>query len=86
MRELAFRRWLGDAEFLVMASLNNAPFDNGYRVASSALRDGAWIEVLNSDVADYGGRGITNSGVLASAGGGFNARLPANGIAVFQRL
>ncbi|MGP0091548.1 MAG: alpha-amylase family glycosyl hydrolase [Xanthobacteraceae bacterium] len=85
-RVLAFRRWLGDAEFLVLASLNNAPFDSGYQVTSGTLRDGAWIEVLNSDARIYGGDGICNSGVLTSGGASFNARLPANGIAVFQRL
>jgi 1,4-alpha-glucan branching enzyme len=66
-RVLAYRRWLGDAEFLIAASLNNVPFDNGYRIASASLTAGAWIEALNSDDESYGGRGIRNRGVLASA-------------------
>jgi 1,4-alpha-glucan branching enzyme len=85
-RVLAYRRWLGDAEFLIVASLNNAPFDNGYRIASASLPTGAWIEALNSDDESYGGRGIRNRGVLPSAGGSIDARLPANGIVVFQLL
>ena len=85
-RVLAFRRWLGEAEFLVFASLNNAAFGDGYWVSHPALRDAAWIEALNSDDQAYGGPGMTNAGRLYSAGGAFNARLPANGIAVFQRI
>ena len=85
-RVLAFRRWLGDAEFLVLASLNNAAFADGYWIAHPALRDGAFVEVLNSDADIYGGLGVTNGGTLTSGGGAFNARLPANGIAVFQRV
>jgi 1,4-alpha-glucan branching enzyme len=85
-RVLAYRRWLGDAEFLIAASLNNVPFDNGYRIASASLTAGAWIEALNSDDESYGGRGIRNRGVLASASSSIDARLPASGIVVFQRL
>ena len=85
-RVLASRRWLGDAEFIVLASLNNAAFADGYWVSHPALRDGAFVEVLNSDADLYGGLGVTNGGTLTSNGGAFNARLPANGIAVFQRV
>jgi len=85
-RVLAFRRWLGDAEFLVFASLNNAAFADGYWISHPALRDGAFVEVLNSDADIYGRLGVTNGGILTSGGGAFNARLPANGVAVFQRV
>ncbi|HEX5863063.1 MAG TPA: alpha amylase C-terminal domain-containing protein [Casimicrobiaceae bacterium] len=85
-RVLAFRRWLADAEFLVLASLNNAPFAGGYGIVHPALHDGAFIEVLNSDADIYGGLGVTNGETLVAAAGSFNARLPANGIAVFQRI
>jgi hypothetical protein len=61
-------------------------FDNGYRIASASLTAGAWIEALNSDDESYGGRGIRNRGVLASASSSIDARLPASGIVVFQRL
>lgn len=85
-RVLAFRRWLGDAEFLVLASLNNGPFADGYSISHPALGDGRWIEVLNSDADIYGGLGVTNEGGRVSSGGGLNTRLPANSISVFQRV
>jgi 1,4-alpha-glucan branching enzyme len=85
-RVIAFRRWLGDSEFLVVASLNNAAFGDGYRISSPALQDGNWIEALNSDDESYGGHGIRNRGALTSAGGTIDVRLPAAGIAVLERM
>ena len=85
-RVLAFRRWLGEAEFLVFASLNNAAFGDGYWVSHPALRDAAWIEALNSDDQAYGGPGMTNAGQLllrwrriqCAPAGQWNSRLSAN--------
>jgi 1,4-alpha-glucan branching enzyme len=85
-RVLVFRRWLAHQEFLVFASFSNAPFADGYRISHRALRLGLFVEVLNSDSAAYGGGGVTNTGRLISAHGDFNARLPANGVVVFQRV
>ena len=56
------------------------------RISYPALRDAAWIEALNSDDAAYGGLGVTNRAGVISGGGALNARLPANGVAVFQRM
>ncbi|MGA8155035.1 MAG: alpha amylase C-terminal domain-containing protein, partial [Rhodoplanes sp.] len=83
---LAFRRWLGHKEFLIVATLSNAPFATGYRISHSALRLGVFVEVLNSDSAAYGGNGVTNTRRLISAHGDFNARLPSTGVVVFQRV
>ncbi|MEJ2118120.1 MAG: alpha amylase C-terminal domain-containing protein, partial [Alphaproteobacteria bacterium] len=85
-RVIAFRRWLGNTEFLVVASLNNAAFSDGYRLENSALPDGDWIEALNSDDEEYGGHGVRNPGVLTSSGGVIDVRLPAAGIVVLQRI
>ncbi|MGA8157221.1 MAG: alpha amylase C-terminal domain-containing protein, partial [Rhodoplanes sp.] len=85
-RVLAFRRWLGHKEFLIVATLSNAPFATGYRISHSALRLGVFVEVFNSDSAAYGGNGVTNTRRLISAHGDFKAHLPANGIVVFQRV
>ena len=83
---LVFRRWLAHQEFVVFASFSNTPFADGYRISHSGLHHGVFVEVLNSDSAAYGGGGVTNTGRLISAHGDFNARLPANGIVVFQRV
>jgi 1,4-alpha-glucan branching enzyme len=85
-RVLAFRRWLGDAEFLVVASLNNTAFANGYRLGGLSLAAASWIEALNSDDESYGGHGVRNRGVVNSANGSLELLLPANGIVVLQRV
>jgi 1,4-alpha-glucan branching enzyme len=85
-RVIAFLRWLGDRAFLIVASLNNAPFAAGYGVSHVLIGDAVWIEVLNSDATLYGGQNVCNTLAIRSSGGHFNARLPANGVAVFQRV
>lgn len=85
-RVIAFRRWLGNSEFLIVASLNNAAFSDGYRLENSALPDGKWIEALNSDNEAYNGHGVRNLGALTSSGGAIDVRLPAVGIVVLQRI
>lgn len=84
-RILAFRRWEAGEELLVIASLNNNAFANGYRIQNSRIADGQWQAVFNSDAQDYGGGGLLNPGPIASSGGVFSARLPANSVLVFQR-
>ena len=84
-RVLAFRRWQGSEEMLVVTSLNNTPFAAGYDIRSDRIRDGQWQEILNSDHVAYGGSGLVNAGLLASQGGTFTARIPANSVLVFQR-
>lgn len=85
-RVLAFRRWWGDEEFLIIFSLRNQAFNNGYGINHEALGEKSWVEVLNSDADLYGGKGVCNPGRFASSGGKFNVNLPANGFAVFQKL
>ena len=84
-RMLAFRRWDGPEDFLVIANLDNRGFGDGYEIRSSRIADGAWREVLNSDAQVYGGQGLGNPGTLRSAGGTFAPRVPANSVLVFQR-
>ncbi|MET0720659.1 MAG: alpha-amylase family glycosyl hydrolase [Tardiphaga sp.] len=85
-RVLAFRRWHGAAQALVVASLANTAYDQGYRLTSPALPDGEWREVLNSDAAIYGGAGLRNPGPISCRGGALEVRLPACGIIVLEHL
>lgn len=85
-RILAFRRWWGDEEFVVVAGLNNAPFESGYIIPHPSLAGKSWLEVLSSDAGEYGGRGVCNPQPLAVGEAAFAPRLPAVGLAVFQRI
>jgi len=87
-RVIAFARREGSNELLVVASLNNHPFEHGYviQTAPDRLPAGGWQETFNSDAGIYGGRDVGNyGGVIPSDGGRIELRLPANGVLVLQR-
>jgi 1,4-alpha-glucan branching enzyme len=86
-RVLAFTRRQGGNELLIVASLNNRPFD-GYVVRTEAERlpDGPWQETFNSDAALYGGQDFGNFGAAVPCGHGeIRLRIPANAFLVLQR-
>jgi 1,4-alpha-glucan branching enzyme len=88
-RVIAFTRNDGTTRELVVASLNNRPFDDGYVIQSSAerLSPGVWQEVFNSDSRFYGGSDTGNFGApLPSQDGRIEMQLPANGLIVLRRL
>jgi 1,4-alpha-glucan branching enzyme len=88
-RVIAFVRAAGSDRLLVVASLRNQPFLGGYVIQTdpSRLPDGAWREVFNSDADTYGGGNVGNFGAdVPAAGGRFQARVPASGFVVFQKV
>ncbi len=86
-RVIAFKRRAENSEALIIATLSNAPFSNGYTIHHNSLSDAGWREIFNSDAAMYRGSGIGNCGAtLQSLGGWFNAVVPANGFVVFERV
>ena len=88
-RVIAFTRAAGSDRLLVVASLYNQPFLDGYVIQTDPLRlpDGAWREVFNSDAGIYGGNNVGNFGAdVPAARGRFEARVPAAGFVVFQKL
>jgi 1,4-alpha-glucan branching enzyme len=84
-RILAFRRWQGAEELLVVGSLNNSPFAGGYRIQDARIADGQWREILNSDATNYGGQGLINPDPISSQGGVVTPVVPANSIVVFLK-
>jgi 1,4-alpha-glucan branching enzyme len=87
-RVIAFTRRLGSNELLVVASLNNHPFVDGYVIQTEPdrLPAGAWQETFNSDATLYGGNNVGNYGTaIPSSGGRIELRIPANGLLVLQR-
>jgi 1,4-alpha-glucan branching enzyme len=88
-RVVAFKRWTAGEEVIVVASLNNAAFVNGYAIEKDtvAIPDGAWKEIFNSDSSIYGGRNVGNrGGTIVSTGGRLNVVIPAAGLLLFNRL
>jgi 1,4-alpha-glucan branching enzyme len=87
-RVIAFKRWIGDEQVIVLASLNNTPFSNGYVIQKDlmAIPDAGWKEVFNSDGTIYGGSNVGNFGAtIPSSGARFAANVPANGFVVFVK-
>jgi 1,4-alpha-glucan branching enzyme len=80
-RVIAFRRWDDTEELLIVASLNNLPFNNGYTI-DSQLVNGTWREIFNSDSSSYGGDNIGNFNTNIPAGDRPNPVIPANGFIV----
>jgi 1,4-alpha-glucan branching enzyme len=86
-RIVAFRRWDETQEFLIVASLNNYSFSEGYAIQNSRLKDGSWRETFNSDTDYYGGYNVGNSGAdIPVTNGNINLIIPANGFIVFQKI
>lgn len=84
-RVIAFTRTAGANRILVVASLNNRPFLDGYVVGTDPgrLPSGPWQEIFNSDAAVYGGNNVGNFGSSVPAEAGrIQLRIPANGFLV----
>jgi 1,4-alpha-glucan branching enzyme len=87
-RIIAFLRTEPTEELLIVASLSNAAFSNGYvmQAISGTLPDGSWQEIFNSDAAVYGGNGVGNFGAaIPSAQGQMQLIIPANGLLILSK-
>ena len=87
-RVIAFTAMAGQGQVLVVASLNNHPFLDGYVIATDAVRlpSGWWQEIFNSDSSLYGGHDVGNFGAAVPADSGrLQLRLPASGFVVLQK-
>jgi 1,4-alpha-glucan branching enzyme len=87
-RVIAFKRWSGDEEVIIVTSLNNTAFANGYVIQKDllAIPNARWKEVFNSDAAIYGGQNTGNYGAsIWSNQGSLNVLIPANGFVVFVK-
>jgi len=87
-RVIAFKRWGADEQVIIVASLNNIPFENGYVIEKDvlAIPDAGWKEIFNSDASIYGGRNVGNGGAtIASSQGRLNVAIPANGFVMLVK-
>jgi 1,4-alpha-glucan branching enzyme len=87
-RVIGFKRWFGSEEIIVVASLNEKPFLNGYVIEKDtlAIPDALWKEIFNSDSSAYGGQNVGNlGGVIMSTGARINAVVPATGFVVLVK-
>lgn len=84
-RVLAFKRWSGDEEVMIVASFHNTSFASGYVIEKDvlAIPNAGWKEIFNSDAAIYGGQNMGNGGATISSNQGrLNVVIPASGFVV----
>jgi 1,4-alpha-glucan branching enzyme len=87
-RVIAFKRWSGDEEVIIVVSLNNTSFANGYIIDKDlmAIPNAGWKEIFSSDAAIYGGQNVGNRGAtIPSEQGRLNVAIPANGFVVLVK-
>jgi 1,4-alpha-glucan branching enzyme len=85
-RVLAFRRWKGPEQYLVLATLSERGWPDGYELAAPAIPAGSWREIFTSDDPAYGGDGLSNGATIGLCDGKLRVRLPARGFVVLRHL
>ena len=87
-RVIAFIREEPSQQLLIVGSLNNTAFSDGYVIRGdpASFPDGSWQEVFNSDSYIYGGANIGNFGSTSgSVAGAIQLRIPSCGFLVLSK-
>jgi 1,4-alpha-glucan branching enzyme len=87
-RVMAFVREEPGEQLLVVGSLANSAFADGYLIRGdpSSFPDGSWKEVFNSDSLSYGGENVGNFGsTISSSAGTIQMRIPACGFLILSK-
>jgi len=84
-RVLAFHRWKGPEHYLVITTLNDFGWPDGYQVPAP-VEQGSWRQIFCSDATLYGGAGVSNEGELEAVEGKLTVKMPARGFVVLRHL
>jgi 1,4-alpha-glucan branching enzyme len=85
-RILAFHRWRGPEHYLIVTTLSDTGFPEGYSVNVPTDAVGRWRQIFSSDATVYGGTGVSNEGVLEVASGQLSVKVPARGFVVLRHV
>jgi 1,4-alpha-glucan branching enzyme len=85
-RLLAFHRWKGPESYLVVATLSDVGWPEGYELRAQRLMRGRWREIFSSDAEFYDGSGTWNEAEIESSDGSMLLRLPPRGFVVLRRV
>jgi 1,4-alpha-glucan branching enzyme len=89
-RVLAFHRFKGPEHYLVVSTLNDNGWPDGYELTAQGLLKGRWREIFTSDSAWYDGSGVKNDEELEVQSDGkvqrLLVKLPARGFVVLRRV
>jgi 1,4-alpha-glucan branching enzyme len=85
-RLLAFHRWNGPEHYLVVSTLSDTGWPDGYTVSTPSDASGSWREIFTSDAPEFGGDGVSNDGELHAQDGKLSVKLPARGFVVLRHV
>jgi 1,4-alpha-glucan branching enzyme len=83
-RVLAFHRWKGPEHYLVVGTLSDTAWPDGYRMPAPKLSGGRWREIFTSDAVSFGGAGVGNDEELPVVDDHIEVKLPARGFIVIR--
>lgn len=85
-RFIAFRRWKGPENYLVLATLSDRGFPEGYELNADQILDGIWREIFTSDALHFGGDGVSNGNELRASDRRITVAVPARGFVVLRHV
>jgi 1,4-alpha-glucan branching enzyme len=71
---------------MVVATLRDDGWPDGYRVPVPVDAQGHWREIFTSDAELYGGAGVTNEAALEVTEGKLSVKVPARGFVVLRHV
>lgn len=85
-RVLAFHRWSGPEHYLVVSTLSDTGFPEGYPIPVPADAQGTWREIFTSDAEVFGGSGVSNEANLDVTDSKLSVRTPPRGFVVLRHV
>jgi len=85
-RSIVFHRWRGPENYLVVATLSDRGYPDGYRVKPPSQTNGSWRQIFSSDEKIYGGDGVGNDAEITPNNGELTVRVPARGFVVLRHM
>lgn len=83
-RLIAFRRWKGPEQYLVVGTLSDTGWPDGYRLPAPKLSGGRWREIFTSDAVTFGGAGIGNDEEIPVVEDQIEVKVPPRGFIVIR--
>lgn len=85
-RTMVFHRWRGPENYLVVATLSDQGYPDGYTVKPPEQTNGSWRQIFSSDEKIYGGDGIGNDLEIGPENGEIKVKVPARGFVVLRHM
>ena len=84
-RVIVFKRWDETESLIIIASLNNLPFEQGYEISHYEI-NGSYTVIFNSDNPEFGGKNTGSEGYdIFTSNNSINPVLPANGFIILLK-